>query len=76
MDQEGIKIDPGTLSKDALDGIIKDFVLRDGTDYGDVEYSLQEKIEQVKVQLNKGHAAVYFDLESETCTIALTNDLE
>jgi uncharacterized protein YheU (UPF0270 family) len=59
------------LSKDMLDGIIRDFVLREGTDYGQEEYSLEEKTEHVYSQLSSGKAEIYFDEETETCTIRL-----
>jgi len=58
-----------SLSKDALDGILDDFILREGTDYGDVEYSLEEKREQVKDLLKKGKAGIFFEVETETCTL-------
>jgi uncharacterized protein len=39
------------LSEHALNGIIEAFILREGTDYGEFEVSLDEKIAQVKQQL-------------------------
>jgi len=39
------------IAPETLENLIKEFVLREGTDYGDVEISLQSKIDQVKQQL-------------------------
>ncbi len=57
------------LSAEALRGVIEDYVLREGTDYGDTNYSLDEKIEIVTKQLEKGSASISFDEETETCSI-------
>ena len=61
-----------SLSKDALEGILDDFILREGTDYGDVEYSLEEKRTQVVELLKKGKAGIFFESESETCTLKVS----
>ena len=60
------------ISPEILDAIIKDFVLQEGTDYGLADYSLDEKIQQVKSQIKKGKATVVFDPETETCHIVAT----
>jgi len=57
------------IAPDLLDAIIKEFVLQEGTDYGDSTYSLDQKIDQVKSQIKKGKAMVVFDAETETCHI-------
>jgi len=54
------------LSPEALEGIISQFILREGTDYGIVETNLQLKIEQVLRQIKKGDVKIYFDHQSET----------
>lgn len=60
------------LAPEILDAIIKDFVLQEGTDYGTANYSLEEKIQQVKAQIRNGKATVVFDPETETCHIVPT----
>ncbi len=59
------------LSEEVLAGIIKDFVLREGTDYGTQEYGLSEKIAQVKRQIDQGKVVVVFDAEDESCSLAV-----
>ncbi len=57
------------LSPDALQGVIEEFITREGTDYGLEEISLAEKVQQVREELRKGRAQIIFDPHSETCTI-------
>lgn len=63
------------LSQEALDGLISEFILREGTDYGRNEYTLQQKQEQVVRQLEKGYAFVVFDTEEQSCSIVRKEDL-
>lgn len=71
----GVELSPEQLSREALRGLIQEFVTRDGTDYGRVEQSLETKIAQVEAQLASGDARIVFDPESETANIVLTRDL-
>jgi uncharacterized protein len=64
-----IVIPAGELSAQALHGLIESFVLREGTDYGAHEYSLEEKVAQVRAQLERGQARILFDPQSNTVTI-------
>ena len=49
--------------------MIESFVLREGTDYGEREYSLDQKVAQVRAQLQRGQARILFDPETNTVTI-------
>ena len=64
-----VLIPHGELSPEALLGVIESFVLREGTDYGEREYSLEQKVEQVRAQLERGQARILFDPETNTVTI-------
>ena len=57
------------LSPEALDGLIEEFVTRDGTDYGLREQTLEEKKSAIVRQLERGEVVVVFDAESESCNI-------
>lgn len=70
----GIIIPHDQLSPEALQGVIENFVTRDGTDYGEIEVSLETKIAQVLNQLKSRKAAIVFDPDSETCTILGKDD--
>jgi uncharacterized protein YheU (UPF0270 family) len=68
------KIPVNKLSLEALQGVIEEFISRNGTDYGEVEASADTKFRQVKQKLETGSAVLIFDDETETTNIFLTND--
>jgi hypothetical protein len=57
------------IDTDTLTNLITEFVLREGTDYGTNEISLNEKIDHVRFQLQNGHAVVVFSELHETVDI-------
>ena len=59
---------------DTLDNLIKEFVLREGTDYGQNEATLDEKVSQVKEQLTMGDAVIVFSELHETIDIKLKRE--
>jgi uncharacterized protein len=68
-ESEPIVIPLGELSAQALRGVIESFVLREGTDYGERAYSLEQKVAQVRAQLERGQARILFDPQSNTVTL-------
>lgn len=64
-----MKIPHQQLSAEALQTLVEEFVSRDGTDYGDLEISLEEKTTQVIRMLDKGDIVIVFDATTESCTI-------
>ena len=73
---EGVIVIPWQqLSADALDGIIEEFVSREGTDYGDYEYSFDDKKDQIRAQIRNGSVLVVFDPVGETCQLVLKDQL-
>jgi uncharacterized protein YheU (UPF0270 family) len=60
------------LSDQALLGIIKSFILEEGTDYGQ-EFSLENKISQVTKQLHAGEIFVAFDEKTGSATLVTKN---
>ena len=68
------KIPVEKLSAEALQGVIEEFISRNGTDYGPVEASLHTKYKQVKRQLENGTAVLLFDDETETTSIIRADD--
>ena len=71
-----IKLSIDRLSPEALQGVIDEFVSRDGTDYGMTEVSLETKVQQLKRQLKSGHAVLVYDSETKTCNIITEEALE
>ena len=68
------RIPVNKLSPEALQGVIEEFISRDGTDYGEIEASRETKFRQVKSRLATGEAVLIFDDETETTNIFLAND--
>ena len=64
-----IEIPPDRLSPEVLRGVIEEFILREGTDYGVQESSLDNKIAQVRRQLGRGDVLITFDPVTENCTL-------
>jgi len=57
------------LSNEALYGVIEAFILREGTDYGEIEISLDKKIAQVEQQLMLGTLVLVFSELHQTVNI-------
>jgi uncharacterized protein YheU (UPF0270 family) len=64
-----IEVPHTDLSPEALRGVLESFVLREGTDYGEREYSLEEKVGHVMRQLERGEARIVFDPNTESVQI-------
>ncbi len=59
------------LSPEALRGVIEAFVLREGTEYGERDVSLEDKVSQVTRQLRRGEARIVFDPQTESIDIVV-----
>lgn len=57
------------LSPDTLQGLVEEFITREGTDYGSEEVSLVNKVRQVLRQLQRGEVVIVFDPATETTNI-------
>ena len=64
-----MKIPYDKLQPDTLRRVIREFVLRECTDYSHKEYEIEGKIEQVFHQLKEGSAYLFFNTEDETFNI-------
>jgi hypothetical protein len=69
---EPIVIPHRDLSAEALRGVLESFVLREGTDYGAREVSLDQKVAQVLRQLERGEARIIFDAALESIDIVVS----
>lgn len=70
-DAEPVEIPMQELSPDALRGVVENFVLREGTDYGAQELTLERKVRDVMRQLERREARIMFDPASESVTLVL-----
>jgi uncharacterized protein YheU (UPF0270 family) len=53
------------LQSEVLQALLEEFVTRDGTDYGEREHSLEEKVERLHKQLGSGDLQILYDVDSE-----------
>ncbi len=54
------------LQGDTLIALLEEYASRDGTDYGLREVTLQEKVAQLQLQLQREDIALLYDADSET----------
>ena len=71
-----VKIPFDELSSEALAGVIEEFVMREGTDYGHRDYTLDEKRARVLRALELGDAVITFDQETGSCSIVQSDDIQ
>jgi uncharacterized protein YheU (UPF0270 family) len=57
------------LTQDTLLNIIEGFVLREGPEYGEAEVSLENKVQQVLIQLKLGDVLLVYSELHETVNI-------
>ena len=69
--QPAVEIPHEQLSPEALRGVIESFVLREGTEYGERDVTLETKIAQVLRQIERGEAQILFDPGSETIDVVV-----
>lgn len=62
-------IPPESLSEEALQGVLEEFISRDGTDYGEEELSLAAKVARLKPQVARGEVLIVFDEVLERVTL-------
>lgn len=73
--QEPIVIPYRELSAEALKGVLESFVLREGTEYGEREVSLEQKVADVMRQLERGEAQVIFHAELQSIDIVVSKPI-
>jgi hypothetical protein len=64
------------LSREALQGLIEEFVTREGTDSGYTQKLLEENVEMVKKQMEKGEVFIVFDEGTQTANIVSKRHLD
>lgn len=57
------------ISSEALNQILSEYIAREGTDYGLVEFSHEEKKERLYKQIHAGEVLIVFESESESVTL-------
>ena len=66
---QAVAVPYAEMAPDLLHAVVESYVLREGTDYGEREFSLAEKVAHVISLLERGEAQIVFDPETETVSI-------
>ena len=64
-----VEVNHSDLNSETLKNLLREIVLREGTEYGAIEYSTETKVEQLLNALENGKAAIMFDTEQGFCDI-------
>lgn len=64
------------LNPDTLDALIEAFVLREGTDYGDSEFSLEQKVALVRQQIQRGLVVICYSEQEESVDLLNMQDYQ
>ena len=62
------------MQNELLDSLLEEIVTRDGTDYGAIELTTEQKVERAKAALKTGQSKLYWDEESESASL-ITKEL-
>ena len=60
-----VVVPPQRLPQDSLSGLLEEYASRDGTDYGEKEFTLEQKVGQLRLQLHRGELQILYDVDSE-----------
>ena len=60
-----VMVPPQRLPQASLAGLLEEYASRDGTDYGEKEFTLEQKVEQLRGQLQRGELQILYDVDSE-----------
>ncbi|MBU3020337.1 YheU family protein [Aestuariibacter sp. A3R04] len=65
-----------TLETDTLRNVAESFVLREGTDYGEVEVSFDDKVKEVMASLRSGETVLVYSELHDSVNIHRKDDYE
>lgn len=60
-----LAVPPGRLPADTLQSLLEEYASRDGTDYGERETPLTDKVRVLRGQLDSGDVQLLYDVDSE-----------
>ncbi len=71
-----VEIPHEQIESETLRRLIVEYIARDGTFYGEIEMTLDRKVDMIMEQMESGKAVVTWDLESQTSNIVLKDEME
>lgn len=60
-----VEVPPARIPRESLQALLEEFATRDGTDYGEQETSVQERVAQLQRLLGNGKLRLLFNVEDE-----------
>ncbi|WP_237068399.1 YheU family protein [Microbulbifer guangxiensis] len=63
------------LDPDTLQNLLEEYATRDGTDYGEREVNLSDKVASLRRQLQSGEVVIWFEPGEESVNLVLAEDL-
>jgi uncharacterized protein len=73
LDNSPVDIPLDELTDEVLRGVIESYVLREGTEYGARDFTLQEKVDHVLAQLRRRDARIVYNPQDQTVDIVTKN---
>lgn len=67
-------IPPEKLEAGVLENILESYIAREGTDYGENELDMKQKLASLRPQVKKGEVLIVYDEESESLTLMTRSD--
>ncbi len=64
-----IEVPAQRLQADVFQAVLEEFINREGTDYGETELSMEDKLESLKGLIDQGEVCIVFDPHLESCTL-------
>lgn len=69
-------IEPHRVSNVALESLIEEYILREGTDYGHAEPTLEDKKKKIKKQLETKKILIVFSQLTQDTSLILSSSLQ
>jgi uncharacterized protein YheU (UPF0270 family) len=60
-----IEVPPKRLQVEVLQALLEEFASRDGTDYGERELTMEQKVQRLHKQIQSGDLCIVYDVDSE-----------
>jgi len=71
-----VVVPPQRLQPETLQALLEEFASRDGTDYGEREHSLAEKVQRLQHQFQAQQLVLLYDADSEQWDLVLREQAE
>ncbi|WP_045860561.1 YheU family protein [Teredinibacter purpureus] len=69
-------IPPEKLTEEVLKNLLESYITREGTDYGERELSLEDKVAELLPLVYKGEVIISYDDVSDSVNVLLPQDIQ